>query len=124
MYRARNEATVGFMKQPNAPIAWRRGRGPTYVGVASRGSDAIRLTGRDPNLGIDVALSIPTDEIDHVGIATASGDGNPSVILELAESDPIYLRPVGGTLQHVHLLARTLGAPTNPPPVLAQGGRT
>lgn len=106
-------------------IAWRRGeRGPTYVGAVSRGDDTIRLTGRDPILGIDVALSIPVTEIDYVGVAeTGSGsDDGPFVVLDLEGSEPIHLRPVGGTSLAVHLLARTLGSVTAAPTVLAQGG--
>lgn len=109
-------------------IAWRRGgAGPTYLGAVSRGPEAIRLTGRDQVLDIDVALSIPAAEIDYVGVAEpddASIEGNPCVILDLVDSEPIYLRPVGGTPLDVHLLARVLGALTAAPAVLAQGGRT
>jgi hypothetical protein len=113
------------MNQPDAPkIAWRRGRGPTYVGAVSRGRDAIRLAGRDTILGIDVVLSIPIDEIGYVGVEepTAAARRDPRVIVDLAESDPIYLRPVGGSRLRVHLLARALGALTPAPSVLAQGG--
>jgi hypothetical protein len=106
-------------------IAWRRGdAGPTYVGAVSRGSEAIRLTGRDPVLGIDVALSIPIDEVGFVGVTepAESADGAPCVILDLIDSEAIYLRPVGSIPMHVHLLARALGAVTRAPAVLAQGG--
>jgi len=109
-------------------IAWRRGeRGPVYVGAVSRGADTIRLTGRDPILGIDVALSIPVGEIEYIGVAEAavgSIDAAPVVVLDLPESEPIHLRPVGGGSLDVHLLARALGALTPAPTVLAQGGRT
>jgi hypothetical protein len=106
-------------------IAWRRGdAGPTYVGTVSRGPEAIRLAGRDPVLGIDVALSIPIDEVGFVGVSEPgeSIDGAHCVILELVDSEAIFLRPVGGTSMHVHLLARALGAATRAPAVLAQGG--
>lgn len=109
-------------------IAWRRGEhGPTYVGAVSHGDDTIRLTGRDPVLGIDVALSIPVAEIEYVGVSeTAAGsvDGDPFVVLDLSGSEPIQLRPVGGNSLGVHLLARGLGALTPLPTVLTQGGRT
>jgi hypothetical protein len=108
-------------------IAWRRGRlGPTYVGTVSRSADTIRLTGRDPNLGIDVALSIPVEEIEHVTFeeaAVGSIDGGSFVVLDLSGSEPIHLRPVGGSSLDVHLLARAMGfAPA--PALLAEGGRT
>ena len=110
-------------------IAWRRGeRGPVYVGSVSRGADTIRLTGRDPILGIDVALSIPVGEIEYIGVSEAtigSIDTGPVVVLDLSESEPIHLRPVGaGSSPDVRLLARALGALTHAPTVVAQGGRT
>ena len=109
-------------------VAWhRRGRGPTYVGAVSRGPEAVRLTGRDPQSGIDVALSIPVVGIEHVGVeepADGSLHGERCVVLDLADSEAIYLRPLGDAPLHVNLLARALGALTPPPAVLAQGGRT
>jgi hypothetical protein len=109
----------------SAKIAWRRGRhGPIYVGAVSRSTDTIRLTGRDPILGIDVALSIPVEEIEDIGVeevAAGSNGGGAFVVLDLAESEPILLRPVGGSSLDVHLLARTIGLiPTSA--LLAQGG--
>ena len=103
------------MQQSDAPrIAWRRGdAGTTYVGVVSRAPEAIRLTGRDAVRGIDVALSVPTGEIQYVGVSEAADESvgaGSCVILDLADSEPIYLRPVGSTLLHVQLLARALGA--------------
>lgn len=109
----------------SAKIAWRRGRrGPTYVGAVSRGSDTIRLTGRDPILGIDVALSIPVEEIEDIDVeeaAAGSNDGGAFVVLDLTESEPILLRPVGGSSLDVQLLARTIGL-VPVPALLAQGG--
>jgi hypothetical protein len=110
----------------SAKIAWRRGgRGPTYVGTVSRSADTIRLTGRDPILGIDVALSIPVEEIDDVAVDEVAGsiDGSPLVVLDLPESEPIQLWPVGGSSLDVNLLARAIGfAPVSA--LLTQGGRT
>lgn len=106
-------------------IAWRRGGGATYVGSISRGPEAIRLTGRDAILGIDVALSVPIDEIEHVGVsapAESSAAADPCVIVDLTGSEAIYLRPLGSGPLHVHLLARALAALTDAPAVPAQGG--
>jgi hypothetical protein len=113
--------------QPTATrIAWRRGDGgATYLGWVSRGPEAIRLSGRDAVLGIDVTLSVPIEEIEYVGVsepADESTGGEPCVIVDLAGSKPIYLRPLGSGPLHVHLLARALGALTDAPAVLAQGG--
>lgn len=107
-------------------VAWhRRGPGPTYVGSVSRGPEAVRLTGRDPVSGIDVALSIPIGGIEHVGVAEpVAADGDRYVVLDLARSESIELRPLGDIPLHVQLLARALGALTPPPAVLAQGGRS
>jgi hypothetical protein len=117
------------MDETNASkIIWhRRGAGPNYVGAVSSGPEAVRLTGRDPVSGIDVALSIPVDEIEHVGVGEpdgASADGGRCVVLDLADSGAIELRPVGTPPLYVHLLAQALGALTPAPTVLAQGGRT
>ena len=108
-------------------IAWRRGdTGPTYVGSVSRGPEAIRLAGRDAILGIDVSLSVPLHEIEYVGVSDPSerSNGNPVVILDLADAEPIYLRPVGSTRLAVHLLARALSGLTAAPAALAEGGPT
>ncbi len=107
-------------------IAWCRNGVRTYfVGALRAGDEGIHLTGRDPSSGIDLALSIPLAEVERVRVSS-SGDellaGEPCVVLELTESEPIFLRQVGvGPLQ-VHVLARRLGALTQAPPLLAQGG--
>jgi hypothetical protein len=109
-------------------VAWhRRGPGPTYVGAVSRGPEAVRLTGRDPQSGIDVALTIPVVGIEHVGVEVpvdGSLHGERCVVLDLADSEAIYLRPLGDAPLHVNLLARALGVLTSPAAVLTQGGRT
>ncbi len=117
------------MQQSTAPkIAWRRGgSGGTYFGSVSRGPEAIRLCGCDPVLGIDVTLSVPIDEIEYVGVSEQAGEpaGAAScVIVDVAGSEPIYLRPLGSGPLPVHLLARALGALTATPAVLGQGGRS
>ena len=67
-----------------------------YVGSVSRGPEAVRLTGRDPVSGIDVALSIPIGGIEHVGVAEpVTVDGDQYVVLDLARSEAIELRPLG-----------------------------
>jgi hypothetical protein len=68
---------------------------------------------------------VPLGEIDYVGVSEP-GEGSdragPCVIVDLADSEPIYLRPLGSSPLHVHLLARALGALTDAPAVLVQGG--
>jgi hypothetical protein len=107
-------------------IAWRRQGIPRqYVGTLAAGDEGIRLTGRDPVSGVDVALSIPLSEVEDVHVAGPGDEllaGERCVVLELAESEAIFLREVGVGPLHVHVLARSLGALTHARPVLAQGG--
>jgi len=114
--------------QPTATkVAWRRGDGgATYLGWVARGPEAIRLSGRDAVLGIDVTLSVPIDEIERIGVSESADEsvGAECVIVDLACSEPIYLRPLGSTKLHVYLLARALGALTVAPAVLTKGGRS
>ena len=70
-------------------IAWRRRsvRRP-YVGMLRAGDEGIRLSGRDPVSGVEVALSIPLAEVENVRVAGAGDEllaGERCVVLELAE---------------------------------------
>jgi hypothetical protein len=99
-------------------IAWRRrGIERSYVGSLVAGSDGIRLSGRDQRTGVDIALAIPLPEVDHVGVE----DGD-CVVLDLSGSDAILVLPDHHTPIHAQLLARSLGALTRPPALLAEGG--
>jgi len=132
--------SLGIMVASVFPMAWRwqrllAARGvhdsltrlvrTYFVGALRAGDEGIRLTGRDPSSGIDVALSIPLSEVECVRVS-ASGDellaGEPCVVLELADSEPIFIRQVGVGACQVHVLARRLGALTEAPSLLAQGG--
>jgi hypothetical protein len=105
-------------------IAWHRGkRGPTYIGGVSCSGDAIRLTGRDPALGIEVALSIPIGEVEQIEIAEEASGSKEFVLLRLSDSEPIHLRPVRGGSLDVQRLARAIGS-TSAPAERIQGGRT
>jgi hypothetical protein len=107
-------------------IAWcRHGVRRHFVGTLRADREGIRLTGRDPASGVDVALSIPLIEVERVRVSETDDEclaGERCVVLELAGSDSIFLREVGVGPLHVHLLARRLGASTHASPVLAQGG--
>jgi hypothetical protein len=48
--------------------------------------------------------------------------GERCVVLELAESEAIFLREIGVGPLHIHLVARRLGALIHAQPLLAQGG--
>ncbi len=107
-------------------IAWCRHGVLTYfVGSLRAGDEGIRLTGRDPSSGIDVALSIPLAEVECVRVSASRNEllaGEPCVVLELAGSESIFIRQVGvGPLQ-VQVLARRLGALTKAPSLLVKGG--
>ncbi len=108
-------------------IAWRRRNvHRSYVGALCAGAEGIRLTGRDPLTGIDVTLSIPLAEVNHVELSEAGDEllaGDRCVVLDLADSEPILLRPAGRGSFHTQLLARSLGALTHAPALVAQGGR-
>ena len=107
-------------------IVWRRnGVRGQFVGRLRAGDEGIRLTGRDPVSGVQVALSIPPDEVERVRVS-ATGDellaGEPCAVLELAGSQAIFLREMGAGPLRVHVLARSLDALTHASPVLVQGG--
>jgi hypothetical protein len=108
-------------------IAWRRrGVCRPYVGSLQAGDEGIRLSGRDPVSGIEVTLSIPLSEVENVRVAGPGEEllaGERCVVLELAESEAIFLREVGEGPLHIHVLARTLGALTHASrQLVVQGG--
>jgi hypothetical protein len=95
-------------------IAWRRrGRRRDYVGTLAAGESSIRLTGRDRAGGADVVLTIPLAEVEGAHVSRTQDEaleGERTVVLELAESDPILMRELGAGPLHVHALARRLAA--------------
>jgi len=107
-------------------ITWRRScvRRP-YVGTLSASADGIVLTGRDSVSGFEIMLSIPLDEVEEVHVSRSADEqlgGERSVVLQLAESDPILLRELGIGSSRIHALVRRLGALTGAPALTAQGG--
>jgi hypothetical protein len=107
-------------------VAWcRRGTRLHYVGTLSGGAWGVRLAGRDPISGLEVALSIPLHEIDSVHVSRNPDEmlaGERCVVLELADSDPILLREIGTGSLHVRELARALAALSVSPVLAVQGG--
>jgi hypothetical protein len=79
-------------------VAWRRQHAPRhYVGYVTVTENSVRLAGHEEHTGIDVALSIPYDAIRKIRVARDAGEevvGERSVVLELREDDPIYVRPL------------------------------
>ena len=67
------------------------------MGYVTVTDDSVRLAGREHATGIDVSLSIPNGAIRKVRVARDSGEevvGERSVVLELRDDAPIYVRPV------------------------------
>jgi hypothetical protein len=95
-------------------IAWRRrGFRRKYVGTLAVDESSIRLSGRDRSGGVDVALTIPLVQLEGVHVSRSQDEalgGERSVVLELAESDPILIQEVGAGSLNVHALARRLAA--------------
>ena len=90
-------------------IAWRRRGGRNdFVGSLRAGDDGIRLTGRDSESGLDVALSIPQNEVERVHVG--GGNADSFVVVELARAEPILVRRVGPGSVQPQLLARRLRA--------------
>jgi len=95
------------------PVVWRRLTvSSPFVGDADVSSTTLRLVGREPVSGIEVSLAIPFSEIERVRTSRSAEEelgGEPSVVLELAESDPVCLRAAGTRSTLPVRLARTLG---------------
>jgi hypothetical protein len=100
-------------------VAWRRRNvHHHYVGRLWGGEGVLRFVGREPGTGIEVSLSVPVREIDHVDLSHSPDEaivGVPGVVLELADTEAIYLREIvpGGTTPQ--RLAHRLGRLLHPP---------
>ena len=87
-------------------VAWKRGDvANDFVGSLRAGCDGIRLHGRDPRTGVDLTLSIPSDEVEHV---YASPSASEQVVVELGDAEPIVLRGIQSGPLQAQLLARRL----------------
>jgi hypothetical protein len=102
-------------------VAWHRAhvRHP-YVGYLTLTDDLVRLAGREEATGIDVALSIPLAAIERVRVAAdACLDAERSIVLELADGEPVHVLPLDGSRAEVERLARRLAAGYSPSRSLA-----
>jgi hypothetical protein len=73
---------------------------------------------RPPSTGIDAALSIPHEAIGSVRIGTSPDDqlgGQPTVVVEVADGEPILIRPIGTGRLEIDTLARRLSAAAKSP---------
>ncbi len=94
-------------------VTWRRRYAHSqYVGYVTVSDESLRLAGSERVTGIDAALTIPYDAIRAVRVARDPYEeivGERSVVLELADNDPIYVRPLGTTAVDLDAFARKLG---------------
>jgi hypothetical protein len=100
MGAARRPTTLREMNEVLADhVAWRRKSiRHQYVGRLEALGDRIRLIGRVPELGIDVALSIPFEQITRIRAGHGAGEGifgARGIVLELGSAEPIFLRELG-----------------------------
>ncbi|PWU23291.1 MAG: hypothetical protein C5B48_08840 [Candidatus Rokuibacteriota bacterium] len=95
-------------------VAWRRRHTRYhYVGTLAATDSGLRLEGRDPATGIELALSIPFSEIEAVLAPNGSGDvlvGEPALVLRLAGSDPVLMCETDPGPEHTAALATRLSS--------------
>jgi hypothetical protein len=93
-------------------VTWRRQHAHQhYVGYVTVTDESVRLAGREHATGIDVSLSIPHEAIRRVRLARDDGEevvGERSVVLELRDDQPIYVRPVSTGALDLDSFARRL----------------
>ena len=93
-------------------VLWRRRHASRhYVGYVVVSDDSIRLAGDESDTGIHAVLSIPNTAIGETRISRDALEevvGEPAVVLELADDDPILLRPLGDGMLALDDLARRL----------------
>jgi hypothetical protein len=95
-------------------VTWRRRYAHSqYVGYVTVSDNNLRLAGSEHATGIDVALTIPNDAIRQVRVGRDPYEeilGERSVVLELTDNDPIYLRPISTDAIDLQGFARRLSA--------------
>jgi hypothetical protein len=93
-------------------VAWRRRSvRHHYVGRLWGGEGVIRFVGRDPGTGIEVSLSIPLEEIERIRLSHSDDEpvvAGPGVVLELADSEEIFLRELFPSVASPQALAARL----------------
>jgi hypothetical protein len=93
-------------------VAWRRQHATRhYVGYVTVTESSVRLGGSEETTGIDVSLSIPHAAIREVRLGSSNTElvgGESTVVLELRDDEPIYIRPLGGGPRDLDGFARRL----------------
>jgi hypothetical protein len=98
-------------------VAWRRKHATRhYVGYVVVTDDAVRLAGNEDETGIQAVLSIPPTAIERARVGRVPSEqvvGEQAVVIELADHEPIYLRPIGTGPLRLDDLARKLSFASN-----------
>jgi hypothetical protein len=99
-------------------VAWRRRSTPThYVGTLLDVENGIRLVGREPATGIELALSVPYDLIGGVRVSDEASDevvGEPAVVIDITGADALLVRELGPVTRQTAELARRLKGLVSP----------
>jgi hypothetical protein len=104
-------------------VVWRRRHASRhYIGYVLVTDNLVRLAGDEQDTGIHAVLTIPPAAITGVRVALAHSErivGEPAVVIELTDDDPIYLRPITTGPLGLDELARKLSSvsPTGAPVV-------
>jgi hypothetical protein len=95
-------------------VVWRRRHATRhYLGYVLVDDDSVRLAGTEADTGIYSVLSIPPDAIGRARVGDDPGEqvvGKQAVVIELADDDPIYLRPLAPGPLELEDLARKLSS--------------
>lgn len=78
-------------------VAWRRRHAAHhYLGHLTLTDKVVRLSGREGAAGIEATITIPHEAIQRVRVCSPGEHvvGEASVVIELADRDPILIRPV------------------------------
>jgi hypothetical protein len=98
-------------------VAWRRKHASRhYIGYVLVTDDAVRLAGDEDETGIHAVLSIPPTAIEGTRVGRDPCEevvGEQAVVIELADHDPIFLRPIGTGPLSLDDLARKLSFASN-----------
>ena len=97
-------------------VVWRRRHASRhYVGYVLVTDDLVRLAGDEQDTAIHTVLSIPPTAVVGVRVGHAPDEyivGEPAVVIELADDDPIYLRPITTGALGLDVLAHKLSSVT------------
>lgn len=79
-------------------VVWRRRHASRhYIGYVLVTDDLVRLAGNEQDTDIHAVLSIPASAIEGARVGRSPSEqivGEPAVVIELADDDPIHLRPI------------------------------